>query len=113
MPWCHGSVGGIGARIAAMTYVITWTTQDHKATIKQFKEHGSAATMASALGGGPGLKVLQSYHRVGEPSGFLVVEAEPGAVHTLAMQLGESMTLDIAEVLTDTQAKAAMEPVKH
>ena len=87
--------------IQGMTYLISWKTKNHAASVAKFAKQGLALP--------EGIKLLSSWHVVGEGRGFVTVEsADPKAVHKLSASWAEVLDCSVSHVISDTDAKLAL-----
>lgn len=85
-----------------MTYLIEWATHNHPLSIKKFleKDHHRHSS----------IKVLGSWHVVGENKGFLLVETEfPAALHHAIIEWSNCLHMKVMQVMDDSIALGALE----
>ena len=84
-----------------MQFLILWQSTDVESTAPKFCESG--------FGFGPDVKVINSVHVVGKPEGAIIVETnKPEAIQTAAAAWGSSIECEVAAVIDDETAKAAL-----
>jgi hypothetical protein len=94
----------VGPNVAynpGMTYLISWKTKNHAASAAKFAKHGLSLPA--------GIKLLASWHVVGEGRGFVVIESpDPKAVHKLSASWADMLDCSVSQVISDTDAKLAL-----
>jgi hypothetical protein len=90
-----------------MTYLISWKTKNHAASSAKFLKQG--LSLPNRINGPAEIKLLASWHVVGEGRGFVVIEsADPKAVHKLSASWADMLDCSVSQVISDTDAKLAL-----
>jgi len=85
----------------AMQYLITWKSKDHKGSIQRFLKEGHDLPA--------GLHVVNSWHVVGEGTGYVLIEAsDPKVLHAALAKWGDVVDCKVNQVLSDSDAKQAL-----
>ena len=85
-----------------MTYLISWTSKDPVNSAKEFSKSGHGLT-------DPDIKVLHSWHVVGDPSGGLLVETDkPELIHQAVVKWHPLLDVAVQTVISDEAATRAL-----